>query len=111
MSSRYAALLEAKGIPLRQMGWEVSDIVLSKRDVFTAVGMLKVERRPIVGGDVWLISEQRARPSYDNWCVDPILGESHEQYVERSHAEALEYLRRDPDGSGDRYYSLVLGSD
>jgi hypothetical protein len=80
----------SSGISLADQG--INNFVFSKENALTLLDELKREGIGVLGGDVYVLSGQQYKPSYDNWCCDRWSQESREDFVARSINKAREYV-------------------
>jgi len=108
----YDSFLAERGIPLGPMidPDGLFDVAFTIEDAVKAVDIAKSCQLPILGGDLWILAEGRLLPAYANWAVDRIVGENHDQYVDRAAHAAVRYLTalRQPE-SGE--FLIVIVTD
>jgi hypothetical protein len=90
----YDQLLASRGVSLQQLG--LADRALRHADALIAVEIVRQLRLPILGGDVYLVCDQRVELAYANWSCNPRDGEDGAYYVTRSCDEARRYIAAFP---------------
>jgi len=79
------------GVSLHSIG--VDNWALTKSQAFDVIAKFKADGVPILGGDVYCERDNCIEISYDNWWCDATPGEAESEYVVRSNAVALEYVK------------------
>jgi hypothetical protein len=103
----YEALLKEKGISLNIPG--NIDIALSREDALRAADLLVSDSIPILGGDVYFVSDRQAEPAYANWYTDSRPGESIADFSRRSHDATIEYINSFSPRDREAVFVLVIG--
>ena len=84
------SILGADGRSLMDMG--VNNWVLNRKDALIAIEKLKIQNIAVLGGDVYLLSNEAVESTYDGWHCEPEPLESHTSFILRSAAKATEYI-------------------
>jgi hypothetical protein len=92
--NNYQKLLDAKGIPLTELG--IKDIALVRDDALYAVSLLKKDLIPILGGDVYYRCGAKIRIAYANWYTNTKTGEDRDSFMARSWLTTIDYIRNFP---------------
>ena len=70
-----------------------SERALCRDDVLTGITLLRDDRRPLLGGDVWIKTEFGMNLTYDNWTCNSEPDEPVLSFVARSCDLAESYVR------------------
>ena len=90
----YLEFIHSKGIPLSRINPGSDELALVPSDALTALGLLKNEGIPLVGGDVLSVDGQGVMYAYQdwgeqyhclNWCCSRLPNESIQKYKLRSY--------------------------
>ena len=107
--TQYSDLLERAGIPLESVGTE--EIALRRNDALAALAVLENGDVPVLGGDVYWLTEDAIEPAYANWHWSREPKADPRDEVKRSCAEAASYVARFPaQGNREPLFSLVLAN-
>jgi hypothetical protein len=90
MFNNYEQLLLDCGVPLA--GEWTQEVGLRRNDALLAIDLLRVAKRPILGGDVYRMSSERIEPAYANWHCDADSGEELAAYASRSADLSIKYI-------------------
>jgi hypothetical protein len=82
MMNKYNDYKLTNGLPLDELG--LYEAAFCKKDASAALNILRESDIAVLGGDVYVKNKQGIQPAYSNWCVAPVIGENHHDYVIRS---------------------------
>lgn len=105
----YIDILARHGRDVRDAG--VNGVALSRRAALSAVDALRrTGDIPILGGEVFRITNGKIELSYDNWDTKSSRGPNSVQYRQDSYPQAEAYIRAyaDPE-NGTILYRIVTG--
>lgn len=94
-----------KGHPLSDVG--VRNWGLNKGMAIDALNIFKEHEIAVLGGDVYLIIENKISPTYDSWYCDTVIGESDLSYAMRSMEVARDYISNYPISNGSVLFAIV----
>ena len=80
------------GFYLNSIG--VSNWALGRSEAIGAIFKLHDCGIPILGGDVYVLTDGRIEQTYDSWHCDRLADEPETDYVKRSVEKALDYIDR-----------------
>jgi Immunity protein 40 len=82
---------------------------LTRAEALVAIRAIEHESRVLLGGDVWLASEDALSPTGDSWHFEPNPHESHPTNVGDGAAKAKAYVAAYPNRvDGVPYFELVV---
>ncbi len=99
----YKQLVETKGIRL----FGHTEIALSREDAVNAIKLLEGTEVSILGGDVYFKNGEQIVLAYANWHSDQRSGENRQEFIVRSHAEALSYIEKFPAHDSEVLFALT----
>jgi Immunity protein 40 len=103
----YRRLEKERGRALTGIG--VAGVAFTREDILEALACLKGSQVAVLGRDVLEIVNGKPRYTHDSWYANREPEEDLMGYLERSIAEAEQYIRRFPDPQdGTILYSPVL---
>jgi hypothetical protein len=91
----YRRIEKEKGRALTEIG--VAGVAFTREGILEALGCLKGSQIAVLGGDVLEVVNGRPQYTSDSWYANKEPGEDLRVYVERSIAEAEQYIRRFPE--------------
>ncbi|MFO0425894.1 MAG: Imm40 family immunity protein [Planctomyces sp.] len=106
MFNNYEQLLLDCGVPLAEE-WP-QEVGLRRNDALLAINLLRIAKRPILGGDVYRMSSERKEPAYANWHCDADSSEELAAYASRSAALSIKYITDFPATSDNSELLFVL---
>ena len=80
----------------------LNDLAWSQEDAKTLINQIMNEKIGILGGDIYKLTLSRLESLSENWCCEPIQGESKEEYCFRSKSESLNYIENYPVYPGEK---------
>lgn len=93
------------GISLHDLG--TNNWALDRPAALAAIDHLGAMRVPILGGDVYRLENGAMRSLYDSWHCDRRLTETDSDFLERSIAQARNYVEKYPPAEQMLYFTLV----
>lgn len=97
----YWAFRKKNGRSLAGVNPDSDEVALTVSDALVAVNLLEKEKMPILGADVLLEYEEGLKYLYQilgdeyiylNWYCDELDNENEEEYIQRSHNIAKQYI-------------------
>lgn len=89
-TNTYQQWLLAKGVSLRALG--LAEVALGRADALHAIEILRPLSVPVLGGDVYYVSEGRVEQSFANWHTERQPDESRVDYSNRSCRDSRKYI-------------------
>jgi hypothetical protein len=106
MRSEKVNVILSRGVSLTGIG--VNNWVLTKSQAMQALCELEALGVPVLGGDVYELSDDGFSANYDNWYCDKRDDEEMKKFVMRSISSARQYIKDYVGVIGrDVYFSLV----
>jgi len=85
------------------------DLVWNKENAEKVICSIMPDDIGILGGDVYIIENDRLRPLYDNWYCEPNEGEAKKDFFLRTKQKSLSYIMNYPVKTGENIlFSLVF---
>jgi hypothetical protein len=91
----YRRLEKEKGRALTEIG--VAGVAFTREGILEALGCLKGSQVAVLGGDVLEVVNGKPQYTTDSWYANREPEEDLKAYLERTIAEAEQYVRRFPD--------------
>jgi hypothetical protein len=88
----------------------IKNWALRKEDALLAISSLADLGIPVMGGDVYIMSGDGLKSSYDNWHINRRSEETDDEYLKRSIFLSLDYLYSCEAASGDALFAIVPGA-
>jgi len=99
-----------KSISLKNIG--INELAWHGKDAIEAIEYLSKNRTLILGGDVYIISEQKIKLTYDNWYYIPVESRPHQENIDAAKEKAISYIQHFMRKNGNDYlYSIVCYGD
>jgi hypothetical protein len=103
----YRRLEKEKGRALTEIG--IAGVAFTREGILEALGCLKGSQVAVLGGDVLEVVNGKPKYTSDSWYANREPEEDLRAYLERSIAEAEQYVQRFPDPEdGTILYSLTV---
>jgi hypothetical protein len=106
---KYKALMSSRGVPIDK--GSRTDFGLSKNDALHALEILEASNIAILGGDVFIVVGDKAKPAYANWSFERVQDAEAGSFVSNSHMKAREYIKNYPQSGPLALFLLVTDSD
>ena len=95
-----------KSISLKNIG--MNELAWYGKDAIKAIEYLSNNGTLILGGDVYIISEQKINLTYDNWYYIPVETRTHQENIDAAKEKAVSYIQHFMYKNGNDYlYSVV----
>ncbi len=95
-----------KSISLKMNG--INDLAWYGKDALEAIEFLSNCGTLILGGDVYIISEQKIKLTYNNWYYIPVESKTHQENIDAAKEHAVSYIQDFMQKNGNDYlYSIV----
>ena len=95
-----------KSISLKNIG--INELAWYGKDTIDAIEYLSNNGTLILGGDVYIISEQKIKLTYDNWYYIPVESRPHQKNIDAAKEKAVSYIQHFMRKNGNDYlYSIV----
>ena len=96
-----------KSISLKSIGF--NELAWYGKDAIKAIEHLSNKGKLILGGDVYLISEQRIKLTYDSWYYIPTENRTHQENIDAAKEKAISYIQHFIRKNGNDYlYSIIF---
>ena len=91
------------GVSLQPYG--VSNFALSRSSALDVLSQFAELRIGVLGGDVYVKNKNYFESTCDNWCIEPMMDDSNDDYVYQSIRKSREFIERYQ--LDDAYFALV----
>ena len=96
-------------ISLEELG--INELAWKWKDIHYVIQLLVENECAILGGDVYLLKDNKKIITYDNWYIDKEAGTSWLEYVNKSKKVTMEYIDN-YHKNGDNYcYSIIYSNN
>lgn len=103
--SREIDFILNNGVLLKNNG--VHNWALSREAALIALEQLSAMSVAVLGGDVYLMTAEGLKVSYDNWYCNRETAESEKNYVMRSIATAVRYIKNYQEPSNNAFFAII----
>lgn len=105
----YIEFVKTNGINLKDMG--ICSYILGYDNAIKALEILKNNKIPILGGDLYVKNGNKFETSSESWYCNQIHGEPRNNYALRSYIKAIDYLKIFEPQKDKYYYDIVAEID
>ena len=96
-----------KSISLKSIGF--NELAWYGKDAIKAIEYLSNKGTLILGGDVYIISKQKIKLTYDNWYYMPTESRTQQENIDAAKEKAISYIQHFIRKNGNDYlYSIIF---